>query len=96
MKRKSIKLISCFLAVVMVTTFMATALVGCSKNKGDNTEETPSTEAAEVQATSVNYAKNGKYTTTISSDKVNLAGLTAENVEVRYIDASTYMKNPAL
>ena len=84
MKRRTIKLISCLLAVVMMASFVATCLVGCNKNKGnENTDDTP-TEAVEVQATSVNYAKNGNYTTTISSSEVNLSGLTAENVEVRY------------
>ena len=88
MKSKSTKIVALLLAVIMVASFAATCLVGCKKNKGDNTEETPQTEAVEVQATSVDYAKDGKYTTTISSDKVSLAGLTAENVEVRYMDAS--------
>ncbi|MBR1624415.1 MAG: hypothetical protein IJ676_01605, partial [Clostridia bacterium] len=81
MKHKSMKPIACLLAVVMMASFLATALVGCGKQT--NSEETPA-EATEVQATSVNYAKNGNYTTTISSSEVSLSGLTAENVEVRY------------
>lgn len=85
MKRKSIKLISCLLAVVMTASFVATCLVGCNKNKGNKENNTP-IEAVEVQATSVNYAKNGNYKTTISSSEVNLTGLTAENIEIRYDD----------
>ncbi len=39
-----------------------------------------------ITATAVKYTKSGQYTTTVSSKKVDLSGITADNVEVRYLD----------
>ncbi|MBP0990605.1 MAG: hypothetical protein J5874_05470, partial [Oscillospiraceae bacterium] len=38
----------------------------------------------EITATPVQYSRSGVYTTTISSDKGKLTGLTVDNIEVRY------------
>lgn len=43
-------------------------------------------EEPDILASSITFAKSGSYTTTVSSEKVDLSGLTADNVEVRYID----------
>ena len=64
-------MISLLLAVVLVVGVFA----GCGKS---NKEET-----AVITATAVKYAKSGQYTTTVSSKKVDLSGITADNVEVR-------------
>lgn len=58
-------------AVLLVGTFS-----GCVK--------TSAKEA--ITATAVNYSADGNYTTTVSSKKVDLSGLTADKVEVRYHD----------
>ena len=56
---------------------------------GDTSAEASDTDAEEepaIKATAVSYSKAGKYTTTVTSDKVDLSGIKSENVEVRYID----------
>ena len=68
------KVISVLLALVLVVGTFA----GCGKS---NKEET-----AAITATAVKYTKSGQYTTTISSKKVDLSGINADNVEVRYLD----------
>ena len=74
MKKTVQRVISLLLAVVLVVGVFA----GCGKA---NKEET-----AAITATAVKYAKSGQYTTTVSSKKVDLSGITADNVEVRYLD----------
>jgi hypothetical protein len=71
MKKTVQHVISLLLAVVLVVGVFA----GCGKS---NKEET-----AAITATAVKYAKSGQYTTTVSSKKVDLSGITADNVEVR-------------
>ncbi len=68
------RVISLLLAVVLVVGTFA----GCGKSDKEN-------EAA-ITATAVKYTKSGQYTTTVSSKKVDLSGITADNVEVRYLD----------
>ncbi|MBO5494117.1 MAG: hypothetical protein J5964_00195 [Eubacterium sp.] len=68
------RVISLLLAVVLVVGTFA----GCGKS---NKEET-----AAITATAVKFTKSGQYTTTVSSKKVDLSGITADNVEVRYLD----------
>ncbi|MBQ6558082.1 MAG: hypothetical protein IJL81_01785, partial [Clostridia bacterium] len=55
----------------------------CGEKKTNSDEA--KTEVA-VTATSVKFSKIGKYTTSVSSEKVDLSGITAENIEVRYAD----------
>lgn len=68
------------LALMLTVLMLLPTLAACSR-KNEETE----TEAA-ITATPVKYSKSGKYTTTVSSKKVNLSGVTADNVEVRYLD----------
>ena len=68
------KVISVLLALVLVVGTFA----GCGKS---NKEET-----AAITATAVKFSKSGHYTTTVSSKKVDLSGINADNVEVRYLD----------
>ena len=71
---KTIKrVISVLLAIVLVVGTFA----GCGNSKKD---EPP------IAATAVKFSKSGQYTTTVSSKKVDLSGVTADNVEVRYLD----------
>ena len=71
---KTIKrVISVLLAIVLVVGTFA----GCGNSKKD---EPP------IKATAVKYTKSGQYTTTVSSKKVDLSGVTVDNVEVRYLD----------
>ena len=74
MAKTTKKVISALLAIVLVTG----AFAGCVKS---NKEET-----AAITAAAVKYAKSGQYTTTVSSEKIDLSGITADNVEVRYLD----------
>lgn len=68
---KTIKrVISVLLAIVLV----AGTFAGCGKSK----DEPP------IAATAVKYTKSGQYTTTVSSKKFDLSGITADNIEVRY------------
>ena len=71
------KVFSVFLALVLVVGTFA----GCGKSNKSNKEET-----AAITATAVKYTKSGQYTTTVSSKNVDLSGITADNVEVRYFD----------
>ena len=68
------------LALMLTVLMLLPTLAACSR-KNEETE----TEAA-ITATPVKYSKSGKYTTTVSSKKVNLSGVTADNVEVRSLD----------
>ena len=71
---KTIKrVISLLLAIVLVVGTFA----GCGNSKKD---EPP------IAATAVRFSKSGQYTTKVSSKKVDLSGVTADNVEVRYLD----------
>ena len=74
MAKTTKRVISLLLAVVLVVGTFA----GCGKS---NKEET-----AAITATAVKYTKSGQYTTTVSSKKVDLSGISADNVEVRYFD----------
>ena len=52
-------------------------------NGGDQTGDEE--EAPAIEATAVKFASAGKYTTTVKSEKVDLSGITADNIEVTYI-----------
>lgn len=71
-KQMWMRIISGTLAgVMMMTTF-----AGCDSKKKE--------EEDKVSASSVVYNDEGKYTTTITSDKIKLSGVTADNVSVIY------------
>ena len=72
------RMISMLLAVVLIVSTFA----GCGKNEKN---EPP------ITATLVSFNKSGQYTTTVSSKKVDLSGITAENVEVRYADPTVLL-----
>ena len=62
-----------------------------SSAAGESSAEAADTaEEAEpaIKATTVSFSKSGKYTTTVTSDKVDLSGITAEDVEISYVDIS--------
>lgn len=69
--------VSLLLAIVLVVCTFA----GCGESGKKKVEA--------ITATAVKFSKTGQYTTTVSSKKVNLSGITAENVEVRYADTTT-------
>ena len=69
------------LALLLAMIMIFSVLTAC----GEPQSATP--DEAEIEssiiATAVQYAKSGKYTTTVTSDKVDLSGATAENIEIR-------------
>ena len=64
---------------LVVMSMMVASLTGCAGGGNDTPKD-----AVEVNATNVVYNLNGRYVTTISSDKVKLKGLSTENVKVNY------------
>ena len=64
------------LAIVLALMMVATAFTGC-RDTGENEEEEPA-----IKATTLQFSKDGKYTTTVTSDEVDLSGATKENTEV--------------
>lgn len=66
------------ISLLLVAVIAVGAFSACGKT---NKEET-----AAITATAVKYSKSGRYTTTVSSKRVDLSGITADNVEVRYLD----------
>ena len=81
--RKMKRLLSLVLTLVMTVSIFT----ACGGNK-ENKEE----EKAAITATAVKFSKDGKYTTTVSSEKVDLSGVNEENVEVRYLDMEAASK----
>ena len=77
------KVISLLLAAVLILGTFA----GCGKSSKD--------EPA-ITASAVKFSKSGQYTTTVSSDKVDLSGINAKNVEVRYLDPNTAVETEAV
>ncbi|MBR4450722.1 MAG: hypothetical protein IKS39_02680 [Clostridia bacterium] len=73
--KKSVKTL---ISILLVAAMLIGTLAACGKS---NKEETTA-----ITATAVKYTKSGQYTTTVSSKKVDLSGINADNVEVRYLD----------
>lgn len=75
------KLLALFLALVMLVSTLA----ACG-------EKTAAPDEAEheinITATAVKYSKSGEYTTTVSSEKVDLSGVTADKIEVQYYNVT--------
>ena len=71
------------LALMLAVLMLVPALAACKQN----TDETEN-EAA-ITATPVKYSRSGKYTAAVSSENVDLSGITVENVEVRYMFSAT-------
>ena len=66
------------ISLLLVAVLAVGAFSACGKSEK---EEKPA-----ITATAVKYTKSGQYTTTVSSKKVDLSGINADNVEVRYLD----------
>ena len=75
------------LALMLAVLMLVPALAACKQN----TDETEN-EAA-ITATPVKYSRSGNYTTTVSSEKIDLSGITAENVEIRSLDLAAVPVN---
>lgn len=73
--------------LVLTLVMTVSIFTACGGNK-ENKEE----EKAAITATAVKFSKDGKYTTTVSSEKVDLSGVNEENVEVRYLDMEAASK----
>lgn len=71
------------LVLMLAVLMLVPALAACKQN----TDETEN-EAA-ITATPVKYSRSGKYTAAVSSENVDLSGITVENVEVRYMFSAT-------
>lgn len=73
------------LALLLAMIMVVSVLTACGEPKSTPDEAEP--EQA-IIATAVTFAKSGKYTTTVTSDKVDLSGITAKDVEISYVDTS--------
>ena len=82
--RKMKRLLSLVLTLVMTVSIFT----ACGENKKEEKKE----NKAAITATAVKFSKDGKYTTTVSSKKVDLSGVNEENVEVRYLDMEAASK----
>lgn len=89
------KRIIAFITALTICTAFAT---GCSSKNKSSSESAATTETTAetatdseeikenpVKATPVSYSKDGMYKTTVSSDEVDLSGLTADNIEISYL-----------
>ena len=76
--RKMKRLLSLVLTLVMTVSIFT----ACGENKKEEKKE----NKAAITATAVKYSKDGKYTTTVKSDTVDLSKISAKNVEVSYTD----------
>ena len=71
------------LALMLAVLMLVPALAACKQNTDETENE------ATITATPVKYSKSGKYTAAVSSENVDLSGITVENVEVRYMFSAT-------
>jgi hypothetical protein len=89
------KRIIAFITALTICTAFAT---GCSSKNKSSSESAATTETTAetatdseeikenpVKATPVSYSKDGMYKTTVSSDEVDLSGLTTDNIEISYL-----------
>lgn len=97
MKHKNVKRVLALLlaATMAIGTFAGCTQSGGEESSGAKAEssisgessaEASDTDAEEepaIKATTVSFSKSGKYTTTVTSDQVDLSGITAENIVVR-------------
>ena len=70
------------LALLLAMILIVSTLAAC----GGQQDATPDETEVEINiiTTPVQYSKSGSYTTTVTSEKVDLSGVTAENIEVLY------------
>lgn len=67
------------ISTLVVMSMMVASLIGCAGGGKDTPKE-----EVELDATNVAFNVEGRYVTTISSDKVKLKDLSTENVKVNY------------
>lgn len=70
------------LSIVLALAMTASIFTACGEKKDEKKDE------AAITATAVKFSKDGKYTTTVKTDTVDLSGISAKNVEVRYADTN--------
>ncbi|MBQ6066247.1 MAG: hypothetical protein IJK89_05440 [Clostridia bacterium] len=70
------------IALLLVLVLILPTLAACGKKQAGESEESP------ITATDIQYSKRGVYTTTVSSEKVDLSGITAGDVLVFYEEAT--------
>ena len=75
-----------FLSLLLVVTLLLPTLAACGNASNKSV----------ITATAVKYSKSGKYTTTVKSKKVDLSGINADNIEVRYMDPSADSSIPVV
>ena len=75
-----------FLSLLLVVTLLLPTLAACGNASNKSV----------ITATAVKYSKSGKYTTTVKSKKVDLSGINADNIEVRYMDPSADSSVPVV
>ena len=75
-----------FLSLLLVVTLLLTTLAACGSGSNKSV----------ITATAVKFSKSGKYTTTVKSKKVDLSGINADNIEVRYMAASADSSVPVV
>lgn len=74
------------LSMLLVVTLLLPTLAACGNGS----------DKSDITATAVKFSKNGKYTTTVKSKKVDLSGINADNIEVRYMDPSADSSMPVV
>ena len=67
------------MVIVIFLGVLIGGIIGLSSKKNDISEP-------DIVASNIKYDENGKYTTSVTSDKVDLSGITANDIEVRYIN----------
>ena len=96
MKHRDFKRVLALLlaATMAIGTFAGCTQSGGEESSGAKAESSAagesSAEAADtaeeaepaIKATTVSFSKSGKYTTTVTSDKVDLSGITAEDIMI--------------
>lgn len=70
------------LSILLTAAMIVTVFSGCNNNVESENTENPDTIKA--VASTVDYRSDGKYITEITVENVSLAGITADDVEVRY------------
>ncbi|MBQ5347052.1 MAG: hypothetical protein IIU39_03260 [Ruminococcus sp.] len=79
------------LSIVLALAMTASIFTACGENKEKKEEE-----KAAITATAVKFSKDGKYTTTVKSDEVDLSNVKAADVEVSYVGTSDVLTEDEL
>ena len=76
------------LALLLAAVMVVSTLAACGEKKDDQPAPTEAVAENFITATAVQFSKSGAYTTTVTSDTVDLSGVKAEQIEVLYYDPS--------